>query len=254
MKSGNPRTLFGIPERRSSRNLNSAASMLSSASNAVPTSQPIGVNIPGKGVSTSPIRRPETLRKPPSRTFVPSIWPTELLDTSTITHPRVGMSIRLSSPVYMGGATVEGIIYVTIDGNSLEKKRKPRQSLSLNTIFVTLVGVERCKGRQEIFRVLKTDLVDDSHPPPASMTSAKSLDESWDVAPSDSEFPFCLDLPVSMGPPPYISKHVGITYWLSAFVEFAIGGKSYFVRESRNIIVLTVHDRTYPITQSMDCG
>lgn len=138
---------------------------------------------------------------------------------------------------------MEGAIFVKIDAGALEKKRKPKQPLSLRTIFVTLIGIERCKGRQEIFRVLKTDVIDEEHPPPATMELAGDFDGSWDVAPSDSQLPFCLDLPVSMGPPPYKSKQVGISYWLSAFVEFVIGGKNYFVRQSREIMVLTVHDR-----------
>ena len=69
------------------------------------------------------------------------------------------------------------------------------------------------------------------------------MDSTWDVVPSDSMLPFRLNLPVVMGPPPYKAKKVGITYLLSTLVEARIGGKSQFVRHSREIIVLTVHDR-----------
>lgn len=70
--------------------------------------------------------------------------------------------------------------------------------------------------------------------------------DCWDVIPSDSVLPFRLDLPVDMGPPPYQSKKVGISYWLSTLAEFRILGKKQFVRESQEITVLTVHDREFP--------
>ena len=240
---GSSLILSSIPERRSSRQLNSAASTLSTTTRPPPRSQSVGTDVPPKGLSTSPLRRPDVVRKAPSRTFVPTTWPTDFLDTPTQTHSRVNLTIRLSSPVFMGGATVEGVLSVQIDGGNFEKKRKPKQAPSLQTVSVTLIGVERCKGRQEIFRAIQSDLIDDDHPPPATMALNSNLDGCWDVAPSDSLLPFCLDLPVAMGPPPYKSKKVGISYWLSALTEFTIAGKKHFVRQSREVVVLTVHDR-----------
>lgn len=45
-----------------------------------------------------------------------------------------------------------------------------------------------------------------------------------------------------MGPPPYESQNVGISYWFSTLAEFKIAGKQHFVRESQEIMFLTVHD------------
>lgn len=51
----------------------------------------------------------------------------------------------------MGGATVEGKVHIAIDGGS-ETKRKSKSALSLSRISVTLVGIEQCQSKQEIFR------------------------------------------------------------------------------------------------------
>lgn len=95
-----------------------------------------------------------------------------------------------------------------------------------------------------MFRALSSHLIDAEHPPPASMAPDSGSDASWDVQPSNSTLPFRLDLPVVMGPPPYKSKKVGISYWLSVLAEFKISGKKHFIRRSREVTVLTVHDRT----------
>lgn len=243
--------LSSIPERKSSRHLNSAASILSSASHGPLRPQSAnafsrtGTNIPPKGASTSPIRRADApaLRRAPSRTFVPAVLPTDLWETPILTHSRASLAIRLSSPVFMGGATVEGEVYATIDGGFLKQTRKAKQPMSLSKISVTLAGIERCRGRQEIFRALTSDLIDEAHPPPDGMMPGVAINGRWNVAPSDTVLPFRLDLPVAMGPPPYKSKKVGISYWLSALMEFTISGKQNFVRQSREIVVLTVHNR-----------
>ncbi len=143
----------------------------------------------------------------------------------------------------MGGATVEGEVHVAIDGGPFETRRKSTPGLSLGKVSATLVGIERCKGRQDMFRALSSDLIDATHPPPASMAPDPRPDATWDVQPSNSTLPFRLDLPVVMGPPPYKSKKVGISYWLSTLAEFKISGKKHCVRQSCEVTVLTVHDR-----------
>ena len=107
------------------------------------------------------------------------------------------------------------------------------------------MGIEQCKSKQEIFQALTCDLIDGPHPPPTTMApgASTSIESTWDVVASESVLPFRLDLPVDMGPPPYESKKVGISYWLSTLAEFKIAGKQHFVRESQEIMVLTVHDR-----------
>ena len=147
----------------------------------------------------------------------------------------------------MGGATVEGEVHVSIDGGGLESKRKSKIPLSVRKTSITLVGIERCKSRQEIFRALTCDLIDGSHPPPPGMAPGPgtSSEGPWDVVASVTVLPFRLDLPVDMGPPPYESKKVGISYCLSTLVEFEIAGRTHFVRDSQEIMVLTVHDRRF---------
>ena len=143
----------------------------------------------------------------------------------------------------MGGATVEGEVHVGVDGGPFETRRKSTPGLSLGKISATLIGVERCKGRQRMFRALSSDLIDAAHPPPASMAPDPGPDATWDVQPSNSMLPFRLDLPVVMGPPPYKSKKAGISYWLCTSAEFKISGKRHLVRQSREVTVLTIHDR-----------
>lgn len=245
--------LSSIPERGSSKSISqrsSAVSMRLAASHAPPPLPSHGMSnngttVPARGRSTSPIRRPNvlTLRRAPSRTFAPLVMPTDLLDTPRLTHPRLNLAIHLSAPIFMGGATVEGEIHVGIDGGPFQTRRKSTAGLALSKISATLVGVERCKGRQDMFRALSSDLIDAAHPPPASMAPDPGPDTTWDVQPSSSTLPFRLDLPVVMGPPPYKSKKVGISYWLCTLAEFEIYGKKHFVRQSREVTVLTVHDR-----------
>ncbi|MCJ1274303.1 hypothetical protein MMC21_002098 [Puttea exsequens] len=245
--------LTAIPERRSSKGM-----LRGSSEEPVPltplhepppvpaheTPQP-RITIPSRGHAESPLKRPDEHsppEKPPAVTFVPSALPNDLLDTPKLFHPRLRLAIHLSTPVFMGGATIEGEIIVLIDGASARKKRKSKDDLSLKRIAVTLVGIERCKSRQEIFHALMCDLIDGSHPPPTNMVPHHGLGATWNVQASESTLPFRLDLPVLMGPPPFRSKEVGIRYNLSTLAEFSIAGKSHFARESRDIVVLTVHD------------
>lgn len=245
--------LSSIPERNSSKQqLHSTSAVPEQAAiSRAPPPLPLhgtpnnGTTIPARGRSTSPIRRPNvlTLRRAPSRTFALSIMPVDLLDTPKINHPRLKLAIHLSAPIFVGGATLEGEIHVGIDGGPFETRRKSTPGLSLSRVSATLVGTERCKGRQDMFRALSCDLIDAAHPPPASMALDPGPDTTWDVRPSNSTLPFRLDLPVLMGPPPYKSKKVGISYWLCASAEFKILGKTHLVRQSREVAVLTVHDR-----------
>ena len=255
MTGDNLSLLSSIPERGSSRQVfyaNHALSMPSATPRAPPplpshgtsNNGTNGTTVPARGRSNSPIRRPNipTLRRAPSRTFAPSIMPIDLLDTPRLTHPRLTLAIHLSAPIFMGGATLEGEIHVGIDGGPFVTRRNT-SPVSLSKISTTVVGIERCKGRQDMFRALSSDLIDAAHPPPTSMDPHPGPGATWDVQPSNSTLPFRLDLPVVMGPPPYRSKKAGISYWLSTLAEFKISGKAHFVRQSREVTVLTVHDR-----------
>lgn len=97
-----------------------------------------------------------------------------------------------------------------------------------------------------MFRCLMTDLIDEAHPPPIEMARPNQpmSDQLWGIMPSNTILPFRLDLPVKLGPPPYISKKNSITYLISVLVEAKVDGMRAYVRESEEVTVLTVHDRT----------
>ncbi|KAL9102827.1 MAG: hypothetical protein Q9163_002076 [Psora crenata] len=224
-----------IPVRRSSRLFHPEASIVTSATPPVsahvppqspprktPTRQEV---VTMRGRSASPIKRP-SIRAPLSRTFVPQTFPTDILDTPRLTHPRLALDVRLMAPVFMGGATIEGDIDISIDAGCSDARRKSLSKLAVTRVIVHVVGIERCKTRQEIFRALATNVLHASDP----------------AIHHDSLLPFHLDLPVLMGPPPYRAKRVGIKYLLSCLIQFQVGEKTQFVRQSKEITVLTVHD------------
>lgn len=129
----------------------------------------------------------------------------------------------------MGGATIEGEIQIAVDADSSEKRRKSLPALSIVRISVNVVGVEHCMNRQEIFRALTTNVL--------------RISESA-ITQNVSRL-FSVDLPVAMGPPPYRTKKAGIRYLLSCTVEVQIAGKTHFVRRTREVAILTAHDRTF---------
>ena len=255
-----------VPERRSSRSqLRHRMSRFSRASSdatdrapRTPSSQ--RQTILPRGQSTSPVRDAATrlnpvssgMRRIPSRTFVRSVKPVDILDMPEIGHARVSLEMRVPAPLFVGGGTVEGQLYVTVDGGRFKSRQKPKPIISIGRISVDILGVESLQGKKFIFRTLANELIDETHPPPATMVAAPRAlsDAYWDVMPSVSVLPFRLDLPVNMGPPPYSSKPVSIKYILCATMTFRILGKQYQVRRSQDIPVLTVHDRMFSITGS----
>lgn len=236
-----------IPQRKSSQNFSMA--LLASATALTPPqpSERRERTVPSRGRSTSPIRlsRLGELRRAPSRTFIPPIVPTDILDFPKVSHSRIAVNTKLSTPVSVGGATVEGEVCITFDDGKPSTRRKARPPIFLRRIVVSLIAVEYSNGRKWIFRSLATDLIDEAHLPPSIMLAGdpSSSSTQWEVIPSLAVLPFRLDLPVFMGPPPYRDKKVGIKYIVSTTVEAKIGDKAEFVRESQDIAVLTVHDR-----------
>ncbi|KAL8825327.1 MAG: hypothetical protein Q9170_007835 [Blastenia crenularia] len=187
----------------------------------------------------------EALRRAPSRTFVPLALPIDIIDFPKLPHPRVTVAIRISAPIFMGGATAEGAIELTIDGGpkTLRAQRK-LPPLSVDRISVALVGIERSGARQYMFRCLMTDLIDEAHPPPIGMARPNQpmSDRLWDVMPSKTALPFRLDLPVVLGPTPFKSRKNNVTYMISVLVEAKVDGRRTYIRTSEEVTVLTVHD------------
>ncbi|KAL9576870.1 MAG: hypothetical protein Q9212_006750, partial [Teloschistes hypoglaucus] len=207
-----------------------------------------GITIPARGRSISPIRpgpSMERLRRAPSRTFVPTAFPIDIIDFPQSLHPRIRLGIRVSAPVFMGGATAEGAIHIIVDGGAQPSRARRKSSpLSIDRLSVSLVGIERSGARQYMFRCLTTDLIDEAHPPPIGMARPNQpmSDRLWEIMPSNTILPFRIDLPVKLGPPPYLSKRNSVTYLVSVLVEAKIDGMRAYVRESEEVVVLTVHD------------
>ena len=203
--------------------------------------------VPSRGKSTSPIRRPTAseLHRAPSRTFVPPVPPTDVLDFPRLVHSRVEGGIRIFAPVFIGGATVEGEVLIAVDGGITTAKTKAKPPLLFGRITVSLVGIESYGSRQRIFQSLATDLIDVHHPPPITLALQREplVEGYWEVKPGSTSLPFRIDLPVIMGPPPYESKKFGIRYLLSMTIEAKSDGKREFARISQKITVLSVHDR-----------
>ncbi|KAL9603301.1 MAG: hypothetical protein Q9219_001324 [cf. Caloplaca sp. 3 TL-2023] len=207
-----------------------------------------GKTVPSRGRSTSPIRpsrSTEVLRRAPSRTFVPLVLPIDIIDFPKLLHPRIAIAIKPSAPIFMGGATAEGSIELTIDGGYKTPRAARRLApLSIDRISLALVGLERSGARQYMFRCLMTDLIDEAHPPPFEMARPDQpvSDQLWEVMPSKTTLPFRLDLPVTLGPPPFRSKKNNVSYLISVLVEAKIDGKRLYVRKSDEVTVLPVHD------------
>lgn len=210
---------------------------------------PPGKTVPSRGRSVSPIRLPESraLRRAPSRTFVPSGVLTDILECPKLSHPRITLDVHLSTSLFVGGATVEGEVCIVVDAAKSSTGSKPRPPIFIDRITVTLVGVERSNGRQWIFRSLATELIDEAHPPPITMTgdAQPKTKAMWEAVPSNSILPFRLDLPVIVGPSPHQTRRVGIYYLLSITIGANTAEKQILVRKSQRISVLTVHDRMF---------
>ncbi|KAL2397046.1 hypothetical protein ABEF95_011896 [Exophiala dermatitidis] len=209
--------------------------------------------VPDRGRAESPVRvainrsaqSSEILRPSAARTFIRTTPPHEVLDNGSIRHPRVDLSVRLPSPLFVGGGTVEGEIAIQVDGGVPRKsKMKP---IYISKASVDVVGVEEISdGRRWVFLSLATELFDkDNPPPPSSVTSQQPLpgpDLWWELKPATSVLPFCVNLPLKLGPPPYASRHASIRYLLCPSVVLRVGDKRSVVRQTWSVQMLTVHD------------
>jgi hypothetical protein len=182
----------------------------------------------------------------PSRTFIRTVTPTDILDVPELRHPRISLDVRVTAPLFIGGATVEGRVVVVIDGGKSKSRRTPLPAMSIGRITVDVVGVESSHGKHFIFRTLASELVDAEHPPPAAMSPSRIFfDAFWEVDPSSSELPFCIDLPVNIGPPPYKTKRAGIRYVLCVTLTARVSERQCYARRSTEIPILSVHDRMW---------
>ncbi len=252
----------GIPRRSSSQRLQRRGSRNSGVSFALPLAPPppakgSGLTIPSRGQSRSPVRAAaaklnpvsmESLRKIPSRTFVRTSQPDDILEFPQYKHPRVSLDVRISAPLFMGGGTVEGKIHLVVDGGTGQRARKV--AVSIGRIMVDVLGVEEASNkRRSIFLSVANEMIDADHPPPATMLTSPSLvspaDCFWEMAPSTSDLPFQLNLPLNVGPASFHSRHARIRYILCVTIVIKVSSKQYWVRQSQDIGVLSVFDRKF---------
>ena len=214
-----------------------------------------GQTIPTRGQPSSPIRRRamdsepiiSDVQRTPSRTFTRLVKPVDIINVPEIKNSRLSLRTVVGSPLFIGGGTIEGEVHVVVEGNKPRwghrLRLQPVQFLRRATVDV--LGVETCNSKHHIFRTLALELIDSAHPPPAGMVASVKtrFDESWEIVPSTSKMPFRLNLPVNMGPPPYRSRLANIKYILCTTLTLQAEGQQYYVRDSQEIPILTIHDR-----------
>ena len=262
--------LSSVPERKSSRCIlrrktSRALGQLNDAP-ALPLPPPrgSGQTVPTRGSSVSPVRlavaslddTSSEMRRIPSRTFVRSVRPVDIVEFPKLKHPRVALDLRVSSPLFMGGGTVEGSLQIALDGGAPGGRYKSRAAMSIGRVLVDVLGVESSHGKHWIFRSLACELIDATHPPPNTMAASTGplFDAFWETIPSSSVLPFRLNLPVNMGPPPYRSKQAWIRYIICATLAIKISGVQQFVRKSLEIAILSAHDRRFSVRIRYLCG
>lgn len=216
-------------------------------------------SIPNRGSSDSPVKEvgrrldpitSDAARRMPSQTHVRSPHPAEILDSPSYKHPRIKLELHISAPIFVGGGSVEGHVRVTVDDN---ERVRHRRSLSIGAISVDLLGFEEMgTSRRSTFLALGTELIDGSHPPPATMVQpANPLfadDKFWSMAPSCSALPFMISLPLDTGPPPFQSRHASIRFLLCVTALVRDAGKHYRVRTSQDVQVLPTYDPEKALT------
>jgi hypothetical protein len=224
--------------------------------NNPPNSQFIVTN---HGPSRSPVKdvgarlnaiSSDLARKIPSKTYIRTPAPTDILDFPVYRHPRVRLELHTSAPLFVGGGSVEGHVKVIVDDN---EKLKHRRSLGVAATTIDLVGFEEVTGhRRATFLALGTELMDSNHPPPSTMVEPDNPllhgERFWSLKPSVSALPFMLSLPLDTGPPPFASKQAKIRFLLCVTVTIRDAGKRYRVRTSQDICVVPTYDPERALT------
>lgn len=181
-----------------------------------------------------------------SRTFTRPTKPLDIIENPELKHPRLSLSTSLLSPLFRSGETIEGHIDIVIDNGRLTCRCMTKPKLMMGRLLIDVVGVETCRGRHDIFRSIALELIGEGHPPPSTMVVTTQVlpDNFWELIPSESRIPFRIDLPARMGPPPYNSKYAAIRYILCATIVLKLVDRVFVVRASRDMNVVTIHNRT----------
>lgn len=215
--------------------------------------------VPNRGLSQSPVKHvrlrvdpvtSNTARRVPSRTYVRSPHPSDILEYPAHKHPRVELELHATAPVFVGGGTVEGFVRITVDDN---ERLKQRRSLGIAALSVDILGYEEVStGRRAIFLALGTELLDASHGPPPNMAEPANplmpTEKFWTLLPSTSALPFMISLPLDTGPPPFQSKVASIRFLLCTTALIRDAGKLYRIRTSQEAQVLPTYDPERALT------
>jgi Arrestin (or S-antigen), C-terminal domain len=253
--------LRDVPERRSSASI-FAQSGHTSRKGSLP--ELLGWQIPPdprrskavslRGRSDSPVRQAmyrsaqssDSIRRSPSRTFIRTTPPLDILEKGSLRNDRVDLSVYLPSPMFVGGGTVEGHIKLNVHDDNNSKKSKAK-TVSISRLSLDVIGVEETSdGRRWVFLSLGSELLDENYPPPPALVQSQlprqGAEFGWNLRPASAIIPFCVNLPLNLGPPPYLSKHASIRYILCPTAHLKIGDKRSLIRQTWHIQMLTVHD------------
>ncbi|KAK5070914.1 hypothetical protein LTR64_003888 [Lithohypha guttulata] len=236
--------LRDVPVRNSSLPDSTQASLQDFPSWKLPPAAAAGRAIPPRGRADSPIKRfiakdfvsSDTARPIQSRTFIRPSPPLKLLEHGSINHRRIQLSTQLKAPLFVGGGTIEGEVRLTINQDNTRDRSRP---LLISKLSVDVVGLE------EVFLALASKLFHEKHPPPpaiASQEAERGPELFWKTKPGVASVPFCIDLPLNLGPPPYQSKSATIRYALLPTLVVKSDGSRGVVSQVCNIQMLTVFD------------
>lgn len=253
--------MSSIPPRGSSQNREPNRSIIAPGLRASPTrgKSVRSRTIPNHGKSRSPVKEVGILldavssdgsRRIPSRTFIRTPSPRDILEFPSYRHPRVSIDLQVLAPLFVGGGSIEGQVRIMVD--DAEDKIKQKKRMAIGRIAVDLVGSEEASGtRKSIFLSLGTELIDPTHPPPRNMIipdAQKSGSESfWTLKPSLTNIPFMLSLPLDTGPPPFQSKHARIRYILCVTLLVRDSDRRFLIRSSQDVSVLSTYDRRFSV-------
>jgi len=159
---------------------------------------------------------------------------------------QLSLAIDASSALYTGGSTIDGQVSIDISAEKSSMWHRSAPVLAVMDVTLELIGAAMSDGRQHVFHHQSEQLVDFARPPPRHMIldPIPNGDGSWNLVPSHTSLPFRLQLPLSVGPPPFRSRHASIKYMLSATVRVRHDRKLLVCRVSREATILTAQDGT----------
>lgn len=176
--------------------------------------------------------------RPISKTFVRPSPPQELLDYPVIMNQRVSMNIFIMAPLYIGGGAVDGKLNIHIRGTK-------RDDIRLGRIAIDVVGIEELSfTHKAIFFNVATELIDNDHPPPATMLLPIETENNvfWKVQPCRASIPFHISLPLKVGPGPFVSTRARIRYVIHGTVLMSINGRKVVIRCCRDLRMISALD------------